>query len=164
MLGAGAMERDRKRRAKSVGGHAQDARTDFIRPLASCGLTPLSSPLHLRTAIANSLSHGQSDHQVRRACLRGRQQQTRLLLVRVWSGQVSILACVPRSESRIDNLQVQWGSQDHYEIVRKVGRGKYSEVRDLTTMKRSAQLIKGRLVRSSRASTSSMRRSASSRF
>jgi casein kinase II subunit alpha len=31
----------------------------------------------------------------------------------------------------IDNLQVQWGSQDHYEIVRKVGRGKYSEVRVL---------------------------------
>ena len=30
----------------------------------------------------------------------------------------------------VDNLQVQWGSQDHYEIVRKVGRGKYSEVRD----------------------------------
>lgn len=28
----------------------------------------------------------------------------------------------------IENLQVQWGSQDHYEIVRKVGRGKYSEV------------------------------------
>ncbi|KAL5534552.1 hypothetical protein ACEPAG_1015 [Sanghuangporus baumii] len=27
-----------------------------------------------------------------------------------------------------DNLQVQWGMQDHYEIVRKVGRGKYSEV------------------------------------
>jgi casein kinase II subunit alpha len=23
---------------------------------------------------------------------------------------------------------VQWGSQDQYEIVRKVGRGKYSEV------------------------------------
>jgi hypothetical protein len=31
--------------------------------------------------------------------------------------------------SRKDNLQVQWGSQEHYEIVRKVGRGKYSEVR-----------------------------------
>jgi casein kinase II subunit alpha len=27
-----------------------------------------------------------------------------------------------------DNLQVQWGSQDHYEIGRKVGRGKYSDV------------------------------------
>jgi hypothetical protein len=29
----------------------------------------------------------------------------------------------------LDNLSVQWGTQDHYEIVRKVGRGKYSEVR-----------------------------------
>jgi casein kinase II subunit alpha len=27
-----------------------------------------------------------------------------------------------------DNLVVQWGIQDNYEIVRKVGRGKYSEV------------------------------------
>ena len=27
-----------------------------------------------------------------------------------------------------DNLVVSWGVQDHYEIVRKVGRGKYSEV------------------------------------
>ncbi|SAM08032.1 hypothetical protein [Absidia glauca] len=27
-----------------------------------------------------------------------------------------------------DNLQVQWGTQDDYEICRKVGRGKYSEV------------------------------------
>ncbi|TDL14555.1 Pkinase-domain-containing protein [Rickenella mellea] len=27
-----------------------------------------------------------------------------------------------------DNLQVQWGQQDNYEVVRKVGRGKYSEV------------------------------------
>jgi casein kinase II subunit alpha len=27
-----------------------------------------------------------------------------------------------------DNLVVTWGVQDNYEIVRKVGRGKYSEV------------------------------------
>lgn len=27
-----------------------------------------------------------------------------------------------------DNLAVAWGTQDSYEIVRKVGRGKYSEV------------------------------------
>lgn len=27
-----------------------------------------------------------------------------------------------------DNLQVRWGNQDDYEVVRKVGRGKYSEV------------------------------------
>lgn len=42
-----------------------------------------------------------------------------------------ISACVFRVvclSRRTDNLQVQWGSQDHYEIVRKVGRGKYSEV------------------------------------
>ena len=27
-----------------------------------------------------------------------------------------------------ESLQVQWGEQDNYEVVRKVGRGKYSEV------------------------------------
>ncbi|EPQ25960.1 uncharacterized protein PFL1_06416 [Pseudozyma flocculosa PF-1] len=27
-----------------------------------------------------------------------------------------------------DNLAVQWGTQDNYEVLRKVGRGKYSEV------------------------------------
>ncbi|KAJ3412035.1 Casein kinase II subunit alpha [Chytridiales sp. JEL 0842] len=34
----------------------------------------------------------------------------------------------PREYWDYDNLQIQWGSQDNYEIVRKVGRGKYSEV------------------------------------
>lgn len=47
----------------------------------------------------------------------------------------------------IDNLQVQWGSQDHYEIVRKVGRGKYSEVsflvRDLRFMQNMAIGFRG---------------------
>jgi casein kinase II subunit alpha len=39
-----------------------------------------------------------------------------------------------------DNLQVQWGTQDHYEISRKVGRGKYSEVgRTLATCRLRAQ-------------------------
>lgn len=33
-----------------------------------------------------------------------------------------------------DNLTVQWGAQDHYEIVRKVGRGKYSEVSPMVLM------------------------------
>ena len=40
----------------------------------------------------------------------------------------------------LDNLQVQWGSQDHYEIVRKVGRGKYSEVRFVTPITQSCAL------------------------
>src|SRR5205823_8808806 len=39
------------------------------------------------------------------------------------AGRYGYLSCLP------DNLQVQWGQQEHYEIVRKVGRGKYSEVR-----------------------------------
>lgn len=34
----------------------------------------------------------------------------------------------PRSYWDYDNLQVAWGVQDNYEIVRKIGRGKYSEV------------------------------------
>ncbi|CDS12448.1 Putative Pkinase-domain-containing protein [Lichtheimia ramosa] len=37
-------------------------------------------------------------------------------------------AKMPASYSDYDNLQVQWGLQDNYEIIRKVGRGKYSEV------------------------------------
>jgi casein kinase II subunit alpha len=28
----------------------------------------------------------------------------------------------------VDSLQVAWGDTDNYEIVRKIGRGKYSEV------------------------------------
>lgn len=34
----------------------------------------------------------------------------------------------PRSYWDYDNLQVAWNSQENYEIVRKLGRGKYSEV------------------------------------
>ena len=32
--------------------------------------------------------------------------------------------------SKDENLQVTWGSQDDYEVIRKIGRGKYSEVFD----------------------------------
>jgi hypothetical protein len=51
-------------------------------------------------------------------------------MARIWF--VASLTDIVQSDTQlrtIDNLQVQWGSQDHYEIVRKVGRGKYSEVR-----------------------------------
>jgi len=34
----------------------------------------------------------------------------------------------PKSYWDYDNLQVTWGDTDNYEIVRKIGRGKYSEV------------------------------------
>ncbi|KAJ2386809.1 Casein kinase II subunit alpha [Coemansia sp. RSA 2559] len=35
---------------------------------------------------------------------------------------------MPRSYWDYENLQVEWGSQENYEIIRKIGRGKYSEV------------------------------------
>ncbi|OZJ05126.1 Casein kinase II subunit alpha [Bifiguratus adelaidae] len=35
---------------------------------------------------------------------------------------------MPKEYWDYDNLAVQWGQQDNYEIIRKVGRGKYSEV------------------------------------
>jgi casein kinase II subunit alpha len=34
----------------------------------------------------------------------------------------------PRSYWDYEALSIPWGSQDNYEIIRKVGRGKYSEV------------------------------------
>ena len=34
----------------------------------------------------------------------------------------------PKEYWDYENLQVSWGEQDDYEVVRKVGRGKYSEV------------------------------------
>ncbi|RKO90005.1 kinase-like domain-containing protein [Blyttiomyces helicus] len=34
----------------------------------------------------------------------------------------------PRDYWDYDNLAINWGSQENYEIVRKIGRGKYSEV------------------------------------
>ncbi|KAJ2772143.1 Casein kinase II subunit alpha, partial [Coemansia nantahalensis] len=44
---------------------------------------------------------------------------------RVYAG---VNANMPQSYWDYDNLQIEWGSQENYEIVRKIGRGKYSEV------------------------------------
>ncbi|KXN74235.1 putative casein kinase II, alpha chain [Conidiobolus coronatus NRRL 28638] len=35
---------------------------------------------------------------------------------------------MPRNYWDYENLQITWGEQDNYEIIRRVGRGKYSEV------------------------------------
>ena len=74
-------------------------------------------------------------------------------LAAIQSSVSSLLLFLP------DNLQVQWGSQDHYEIVRKVGRGKYSEVRFFRLY---AALVLTAF-RSSRASISQMTKSVSSK-
>ena len=39
-----------------------------------------------------------------------------------------VSATRPREMWDYDNYEIEWGSQDDYEVVRKVGRGKYSEV------------------------------------
>ena len=51
-------------------------------------------------------------------------------MARIWCVPLPLFHCLQTLNGRYtaDNLQVQWGTQDHYEIVRKVGRGKYSEV------------------------------------
>ena len=40
----------------------------------------------------------------------------------------SVCEARPSSYSDYEALSVAWGDQDNYEVVRKVGRGKYSEV------------------------------------
>ncbi|KAH7445691.1 hypothetical protein KP509_01G020600 [Ceratopteris richardii] len=34
----------------------------------------------------------------------------------------------PKEYSDYENLEFQWGNQDHYEVLRRLGRGRYSEV------------------------------------
>ena len=36
----------------------------------------------------------------------------------------------PKAYYDYENFEVTWGSQEHYEVLRKIGRGKYSEVYD----------------------------------
>ena len=79
------LEREGKRRAKQSEqrrpGHAQDARTDLIHPLAPRDSATLSTPLHLCATLADSSAHGQGHHQVCCAGLRRRQQQAWALVV-----------------------------------------------------------------------------------
>lgn len=47
----------------------------------------------------------------------------------------------PRGHWDYDNLTVNWGSQDEYEVLRKVGRGKYSEVFEGTHVALKAKCV-----------------------
>ncbi|KAK6938598.1 Protein kinase domain, partial [Dillenia turbinata] len=47
----------------------------------------------------------------------------------------------PREYSDYESLTVQWGEQDDYEVVRKVGRGKYSEVFEGTNISTNERCI-----------------------
>lgn len=50
------------------------------------------------------------------------------MLATSWSNLPYLLTCSHTLGASTDGLSVSWGHQDNYEIVRKVGRGKYSEV------------------------------------
>ena len=47
----------------------------------------------------------------------------------------------PREYWDYESLQVTWGEQDNYEVVRKVGRGKYSEVFEGVDVRTNAKVI-----------------------
>jgi len=47
----------------------------------------------------------------------------------------------PREYWNYDSLTVNWGSQEDYEIVRKVGRGKYSEVFEGINVKNNEKCV-----------------------
>ncbi|PNH03520.1 Casein kinase II subunit alpha [Tetrabaena socialis] len=52
-------------------------------------------------------------------------------------------ACADREPeySAYEQLQIAWGEQDNYEVVRKVGRGKYSEVFEGVNVASSSRCI-----------------------
>jgi hypothetical protein len=87
---------------------------------------------------STSISDGKVSDKICRAGVCRRKCPSRLLVVRVRYDRSPILLPPGHFLSGnhfTDILQVQWGSQDHYEIVRKVGRGKYSEVRSCQFVK-----------------------------
>eukprot|EP01114_Cavostelium_apophysatum_P007126 TRINITY_DN1887_c0_g1_i1.p1 TRINITY_DN1887_c0_g1~~TRINITY_DN1887_c0_g1_i1.p1 ORF type:complete len:346 (-),score=101.36 TRINITY_DN1887_c0_g1_i1:903-1940(-) len=47
----------------------------------------------------------------------------------------------PKEYSDYENYEITWGEQDHYEVVRKVGRGKYSEVFEGVAMHNESKCI-----------------------
>lgn len=68
----------------------------------------------------------------RRRGRRGRQSFGKLLICMATPSQSRVYADVnahkPREYWDYESLLVEWGNQDDYQIVRKLGRGKYSEV------------------------------------
>ncbi|GAB9477410.1 hypothetical protein Gpo141_00014481, partial [Globisporangium polare] len=47
----------------------------------------------------------------------------------------------PREYWDYDNLAVTWGNQDNYEVARKIGRGKYSEVFEAYNVKDDSKCV-----------------------
>lgn len=64
---------------------------------------------------------------VGRASIRRRQCKTWTIVARVWCANIDFIYS-SGADLWPDNLHVEYAPPDHYEIMRKVGCGKYSEV------------------------------------
>lgn len=110
----------------------------FIDNIATSSAT-YKQQLFLHTRSSNNNNRIEDSHQIKR--LRMSSSATTAATTATQSGGSS--AVLPASISRIyadvnaqqpreywdyENLQIQWGEIDNYEVVRKIGRGKYSEV------------------------------------
>ncbi|KAG6724887.1 hypothetical protein I3842_02G004700 [Carya illinoinensis] len=111
-----------------------------LRLLLACALLALRAPVALtpilRTAslpnpscvaiiptnITTSNYGNDSNHLIEISCSHARGAMSK---ARVYS-DVNVVR--PKEYWDYESLTVQWGDQDDYEVVRKVGRGKYSEV------------------------------------
>ena len=129
--------------------------------------SPASSFADRHRQYCQSIRDGQNTDEICRESVCRCQREARSFLARIRCGfNPSHRLVVPTSDLAFeDNLQVQWGSQDHYEIVRKVGRGKYSEVSagfdDLPTAESCLRTNNSREKRSSKVFTSSTTKSVS---
>ncbi|XVF59290.1 hypothetical protein PTKIN_Ptkin07bG0263700 [Pterospermum kingtungense] len=124
----------------------------FPSPLSAASPLPRPFPLSLFRGIASKISSSPISRQQKQQQQKQQQQQLKkdLLLRELKEAETlaqkigkSIRRPGAPSKSRVytdinvirpkeywdyESLTVQWGEQDDYEVVRKVGRGKYSEV------------------------------------
>lgn len=47
----------------------------------------------------------------------------------------------PDEYSNYENLEIHWGNQENYEIIKKIGRGKYSEVYEGINIKNDQKVV-----------------------
>ncbi|RYR78624.1 hypothetical protein Ahy_A01g003465 isoform C [Arachis hypogaea] len=117
--------------------YAHEPPSLLFRFLLVCALVALRAPVaqyptlrtpttHLTNDTTTILHHHHHPYINRsRAQISRSSNRSRMSKARVYT-DVNVLR--PKEYWDYESLNVQWGDQDDYEVVRKVGRGKYSEV------------------------------------
>ncbi|RYR28824.1 hypothetical protein Ahy_B01g053013 isoform B [Arachis hypogaea] len=117
--------------------YAHEPPSLLFRLLLVCALVALRAPVaqyptlrtpttHLTNDTTTILHHHHHPYINRsRAQISRSSNRSRMSKARVYT-DVNVLR--PKEYWDYESLNVQWGDQDDYEVVRKVGRGKYSEV------------------------------------